>query len=74
MVALAGLFHPAGLLGLPRMLRKRRGALRYSDLSFLRQAPNPGRWLKAVPALLYAVALVFMVIALARPQQGRQYH
>ena len=55
------------------MLRKRRGSLRYSDLSFLKQAPNPGRWLRAVPVALYAVALVFMVIALARPQKGRQY-
>jgi Ca-activated chloride channel family protein len=55
------------------MLRKRRGSLRYSDLSFLSQAPNPGRWLRAVPVLLYAVALVFIVIALARPQRGRQY-
>ncbi|UCG42453.1 MAG: VWA domain-containing protein, partial [candidate division WOR-3 bacterium] len=55
------------------MLRKRRGSLRYSDLSFLKRAPNPGRWLRAVPTALYAVSLVFMIIALARPQKGREY-
>ena len=55
------------------MLRKRRGSLRYSDLSFLNQAPNPGRWLRTVPVLLYSISLVFMIVALARPQHGRQY-
>jgi Ca-activated chloride channel family protein len=55
------------------MLVKRRAALRYSDLSFLQQAPNRGRWLRAVPAGLYALAFAAMVFALARPQRGRQF-
>ncbi len=55
------------------MLRKRRASLRYSNLSFLATAPNPGRWLRAIPVLLYSLALVFIVVALARPQQGRQF-
>ncbi len=55
------------------MTRKRRGTLRYSDLSFLRGAPNRGRWLKYIPLALYALALAAMVFALARPQRGRQF-
>ena len=38
------------------MLRKRRASLRYSDTSFLAGAPNPGRWLRAVPVALYAAS------------------
>lgn len=55
------------------MTRKRRGTLRYSDLSFLANAPNRGRWLKYIPLSLYSLALVAMVFALARPQRGRQF-
>ncbi len=55
------------------LLRKRRGSLRYSDLSFLRRVRNRGRFLRAIPPLCYSAAIVFMTIALARPQQGRQF-
>ena len=55
------------------MLRKRRGSLRYSDLSFLAAAPNRGRWLRAIPVALYSLGLVFITVALARPQRGRQF-
>ncbi len=54
-------------------LRKRRAALTYSDLGFLRGAPNRGRYARIVVNGLYAVAFCFMVLALARPQRGRQF-
>ncbi len=53
--------------------RKRRAAMAYSDLSFLKAAPNRGRLGRVVVNGLYAVALCFMVVALARPQRGRQF-
>lgn len=54
-------------------LRKRTGAVRFSDVSFLRAHQGMSRYLK--PALLAAnaVALTLMVLALARPQRGRVY-
>ena len=55
------------------MLRKRRASLRFSDLSFLERAPGTGRWLRAIPVVLYSLGLVFVVVALARPQRGRQF-
>ena len=55
------------------MLVKRRASLRYSDLSFLSRASNPGPWLRVIPVALYALALSMMVLALARPQRGRKF-
>jgi Ca-activated chloride channel family protein len=55
------------------MLAKRRASIRYSDLSFLARASNPGPLLRVIPVALYAVALVMMVLALARPQRGRKF-
>ncbi len=55
------------------MLVKRRASIRYSDLSFLAGAPNPGPLLRIIPIVLYSLALVMMVIALARPQRGRKF-
>jgi len=55
------------------MTRKRRGTLRFSDLSFLANSPNRARWLKYIPLSLYTLALTAMVFALARPQRGRQF-
>ncbi|MBN2537048.1 VWA domain-containing protein [candidate division WOR-3 bacterium] len=55
------------------MLVKRRASIRYSDLSFLSGASNPGPLLRAIPVALYALALAMMVVALARPQKGRRY-
>jgi Ca-activated chloride channel family protein len=54
-------------------LRKRRAAVVYSDLGFLRGAPNRGRWARPLVLAAYSLAFVFMTVALARPQRGRQY-
>lgn len=54
-------------------LRKKRGALRLSDLSFAAGARNRGTWLRLVPLTLYALAVAAMAVAMARPQQGRQF-
>jgi Ca-activated chloride channel family protein len=55
------------------MLVKRRASIRYSDLSFLTRAPNPGPLLRVIPVALYSLALLMMVLALARPQRGRKF-
>jgi Ca-activated chloride channel family protein len=52
---------------------KRRAAVTYSDLGFLKGAPNRGRYWRIIAHALYALALVFIVVALARPQRGRQF-
>ncbi|MBM3313072.1 VWA domain-containing protein [candidate division WOR-3 bacterium] len=54
-------------------LRKRRAAVVYSDLSFLRGVTPRGRYARIVVHALYGLALVSMVVALARPQRGRQF-
>ncbi len=54
-------------------LRKRPATIRYSDLSFLRTVRNRGKFLRTIPLVGYALALVFMTLALARPQKGRQF-
>lgn len=54
-------------------LVKRRAAVVYSDLGFLRGASPRGRFGRIVVHGLYALALVFMTVALARPQRGRQF-
>lgn len=51
--------------------KKRRGAVVYSDLSFLEGAPNRGRLARLVPSLSFSLAIIFMTLALARPQRGR---
>jgi len=53
--------------------RKRRAALVYSDLGFLRGASSRGRLGRVVVNGLYALAMAAMVVALARPQRGRQF-
>ena len=72
--------HPwffALLLVVPAFLwwqfRKRRAAVTYSDLGFLKGAPNRGRFARPLVLTCYAVAVVLMVVALARPQRGRQF-
>lgn len=52
-------------------LRKRGGAVRFPDVSFLRQRQGTSRALKYVLLGLNALALVLIVLALARPQRGR---
>jgi Ca-activated chloride channel family protein len=54
-------------------LVKRRAAVVYSDLGFLRGASPRGRFGRIVVHGLYALTLVFMTVALARPQRGRQF-
>lgn len=52
-------------------LRKRRATLVFSDLRPMRQAPNRGRLARPLVTVVYALSLVAMVLALARPQKGR---
>ncbi len=54
-------------------LRKRRAGVRYASLDFLSGAPNRGRWARPLVLVGYSLALVLMVVALARPQRGRQF-
>src|SRR5436309_940273 len=54
-------------------LRKRTGAVRFSDVSFLRAHQGSSRALKAALLAVNAAALVLMVLALSRPQRGRLY-
>lgn len=52
-------------------LRKRRATLVFSDLRPMRQAPNRGRLARPLVTVVYALSMVAMVLALARPQKGR---
>ena len=54
-------------------LRKRTGAVRFSDVSFLRAHQGASRAVKAAQLAVNAAALVLMVLALSRPQRGRLY-
>lgn len=52
-------------------LHKRTGAVRFPDASFLRAWAGRGRLLRAALLAVNTLALVLMVVALARPQRGR---
>ena len=52
-------------------LRKKTGAVRFPDVSFLRQRQGMSRALKLAMLAIHTLALVCIVIALARPQRGR---
>jgi len=54
-------------------LAKRSGAVRFSDVSFLRARQGASRYWKPALVALNAAALTLMVLALARPQRGRVY-
>jgi len=54
-------------------LRKRPGAVRFPDVSFLRTRQGLGRTLKRLLLAVQTLALVLIVVALARPQRGRVY-
>src|SRR5437867_13243742 len=54
-------------------LRKRTGAVRFSDVSFLRSRQGMGPWVKRLLLAVNAAALVLTTLALARPQRGRVY-
>lgn len=54
-------------------LRKRTAAIRFPDTAFFRSYPNRGALYKHLALFLNLSALLFMVLALARPQLGRVY-
>ena len=54
-------------------LRKRTGAVRFPDVSFLRAHQGANRHWKGALLVLNAATLGLMVLALARPQRGRVY-
>lgn len=54
-------------------LRKRTGAVRFPDVSFLRARQGFARTLKYVLLAVQTLALALIVVALARPQRGRVY-
>ncbi len=71
---------PWFLLLLPAVLvlawwefKKRTGTIAYSDLSFFKTAAGPVRYLRHLPMILSVIGLALLVLALARPQQGRVY-
>ncbi|MGH8802020.1 MAG: VWA domain-containing protein [Casimicrobiaceae bacterium] len=48
--------------------RRKRAALRYASLAFVREAMTPGRTLRRhLPALLFLAALTLLIVAIARP-------
>src|SRR5262245_28204986 len=54
-------------------LRKRTGAVRFPDVSFLRERQGLSRVLKPALLAIQTASLVLVVVALARPQRGRLY-
>lgn len=54
-------------------LRKRTGSVRFSDAAFFRAHQGLSRYLRHALLAVNALALVFAVFALARPQRGRVY-
>ncbi|KPK63402.1 hypothetical protein AMJ83_06945 [candidate division WOR_3 bacterium SM23_42] len=54
-------------------LRKRKSAIRFSDVSYFRKTRNRGKIFRYIPTFLNVVVLVLMAFALARPQKGRVY-
>jgi len=54
-------------------LRKRTGAVRFPDVSFLRTRQGLGRTIRRLLLALQTLALTLIVVALARPQRGRVY-
>jgi Ca-activated chloride channel family protein len=54
-------------------MKKKSSAIRYSDLSFFKRTTRRGSVLRYVQPGMIIIALVFMTIALARPQKGRIY-
>lgn len=53
--------------------KKRTAAVRFSNTEFFKKNPGYGRYIRHAPFVLSVIALLFMIIALARPQQGRVY-
>ena len=56
------------LLYLWLMKRRKKSALRYANLSLVKEAMGKGgAWRRHVPPLLFLVALTLMLLAIARP-------
>ncbi|MEO0225983.1 MAG: hypothetical protein ABIL05_03410 [candidate division WOR-3 bacterium] len=64
------LFLPLALLILWEMFKK-RGAVSFSDLSYLRKISRGGRFLSSIPQICLFVSLGLSIFGLARPQQRR---
>jgi Ca-activated chloride channel homolog len=60
---------PALVVGYVLLVRRRkRAALRYASLHLVREALGPGQgWRRHLPPLLFLLALVLMLLAVARP-------
>ena len=54
-------------------LKKRRSAIVFSDITFLKTSSMRGKLMQHVPMFLNVLMLGFLIIGLARPQQGRVY-
>jgi Ca-activated chloride channel family protein len=54
-------------------IKKKKSAVRFSDLSYLKTASVRGQILRYFPFGMMVAALVLISFALARPQQGRVY-
>ncbi len=54
-------------------LKKKTAAVRFSNTEFFKINPGYGKFIKHTPFVLSVAALLFMIIALARPQKGRVY-
>ena len=48
--------------------RKKRAALRYTDLALVKQALGAARWRRHVPPALFLAAVAVALLAMARPQ------
>jgi Ca-activated chloride channel family protein len=61
---------PALVVGYVLLVRRRkRAALRYASLDLVREALGPGQgWRRHLPPLLFLLALVSMLLAVARPR------
>ncbi|MDH4210770.1 MAG: VWA domain-containing protein [candidate division WOR-3 bacterium] len=53
--------------------RKRRSAIVFSDITFLKTAGMRGKLMQHLPSFLNLFVLVLLVIGLSRPQEGRVY-
>ena len=60
---------PALVAGYFYLLRRKKdAALRYASLSMVKEAMGPGhRFRRHIPPLLFLIALIVMILAIARP-------
>jgi len=53
--------------------KKKTAAVRFSNTDFFKKNPGYGRYTRHIPFIFSVTSLLFMIIALARPQKGRVY-